>query len=406
MADDSAALEASSVIVPSSRRHTPEYSSTHIGASQWSIACGAYPWRTAIELWQEFQGTIDKFEGNEATELGHDLEAGVLRAASRKLKQRFAHCETIEHPDHRENCTTPDGYGESGDLCQVKVTGMVDAWGEPLTDHVPEHTLIQVTGELFIARAAFRDRAVRALAAPELGMVPNRIPERCHVAALMPGAGFSRALDVSIFTVEWDEELAAALFSRVSDFWACVKAKRPPPPDHTGAFSTYLAKRFPDHKKGEWKTADLEAMLVLTRYREHAELEERHGNERAKAGNELRAIIGEAEGLKGDWGQLPWRTKRGKGRVDDMRLAAHLGAMLAQRTGPATVEAARDIATRIRDITARHMRVDFAGVVEDLRTELRGTKMLVKDLDAMEEQFTTRGEPGRSFGPVTWKDKA
>lgn len=309
-----------SIIIPPEVRYSERYMASHLGCSQWAAAIGANPWQTPIALWEAFLGRVPFFEGNEATELGQELEEGVARIAARKLGKHSAKCNTLEHPGMRWLCGTPDHLLEDGDIMQVKTTGLVtrqrwtimdEAWGEGI-DHVPEHVLVQCIGELFIARAALADPVVRAMAAPQLMCVPPRLPERNHVAALIPGRG------VCMYCVEWDERLAAALLERVIGFWRYVADRVLPPPDDTEDFGAAITRSFPVHRPEKWADGDeMSAALVIAQYR--AAVEQRAIIDRCitLAENIVKKTIGDAEGIRGAWGEIPWRYRRGKAIRDD-----------------------------------------------------------------------------------------
>lgn len=310
-----AADGSGSVLVHPELRYSEPYMRTHLGCSQWAAAVGANPFQAPIELWEAFLGRVSFFEGNEATELGQALEDGVAKVAARKLGLRAAPCLTLEHPVRRWLCGTPDRLLETGDILQVKTTGLVtrqrwtildEAWGEGV-DHVPEHVLIQCMAELFVAREALADPSVRAMAAVDLAMVPPRIPERNHVAALIPGRG------VCLYVIEWDEALALALLERVEGFWRYVTLRRLPPPDHTEAFAQAIVRQFPEHRPERWIDADdLETVAGIATYRSALEARDAWDKAIAYAENVIKLRIGDAEGLRGSWGSIPFRYRRGK----------------------------------------------------------------------------------------------
>lgn len=390
-------------LAPENARHTDAYFRSHLGASEWAAAIGLDPWKTPIELYEEKVGLRARQPPTVATKLGQALEAGVLTYAKEKLGVSGAPCGTLEVPGARHFCVTPDNLLVDGDLMQGKTTALTnpiprriidERWGVG-GDLVPEHTLVQCCAELWGARRALAHTDTMRLAARGLINEPVRLPERDHVAALIPG----REDGVCLFVIEWSEvaKLAETFSIMASAFWLHVIEQKPPPPDASVAYSQHLARMHPK-PRAEWVDGDsMEWSVLAARLRDADEALDAAQAERDLVANECRAAIGGAAGARGEWGEIPWTLKRGKRETDVEAYARSLHGFLAERF-------AVDGLLPFDEIADLHRGVAWDAVVERLETSARlDAKATAKELDAIREACSTRGEPSRSFGPATWK---
>ncbi len=395
-----------------------------IGASSWGVALGVSPYASAVDLWRELTTGIRPYVGNAATELGDDLEDGVARNAARRLGVTALDSPpTLRHPKHRHLVATPDrivtALGPNaapgvlvGDLMQVKTTALTtpirrahldEVWGEEGTDEVPEHVLVQCIAELWIARAW-------ATKYPDVWGFPP--PVTNHVPALVGGRG------VQVFRVSWDPELAEALAARVLDFWRLVIDEEPPPIDESKAWDRELRRQHPRHTAGEWKNADADtAALVRILLEERAALE--NAAKRADyVANLLKAEIGDAEGLRGPWGRIPWRARAGRSYVQHVPMAGRLLdlARLHRDAHRADLEDARARAVAVMELVDRDLTVSTdvqqaigrlldpllpLGLFDDAPRVPLATPLfdVPDDVDAVLDAFRVTGSPSRAFGP-------
>lgn len=317
-------------------RFSPEYANSHLGASQISTAIGVSPYARPIELFEEYVGLRGRMTGNDATELGHALEDGVVRIAANRLNVSAKASPTLEHPRIPWLCATPDRVLSDWSLLQVKTTGLTsyqhvearDRWGDDGSDEVPLHVVAQVQTELLVARA----------------QPSNTLPMICHVAALIAGRG------VVIYPIPFDDEIARAIVTKASKFWKCVQEKTPPPIDGSDAFTDYLKKRFPDHRPDRWVEGNVADELVHT-LRQSQEQYDLAEVALKTAKQQCMDTIKDAQGLRGSWGSLPWTGRNGK----------------------------------------KGLRLEL------LRNELVAAGV---DADALIERSTQAGQPYRQFGPI------
>lgn len=172
-----------------------------IGSSDSAAAIGLNPYYTSVELWQEKRGELPPFIGNEATKWGKLLEPAV--------RQEFAEQtgrvvrlppDTLVHPKHSWLVCHPDGVTDDGRLYEGKTARYPDGWGDPGTDQVPEHYIIQCQHGMMVT-----------------GLLV------CDLAVLIGGQDFR------LYHIPADVGLQAAMLDALTEFWTHVtKGTRPP----------------------------------------------------------------------------------------------------------------------------------------------------------------------------------
>jgi putative phage-type endonuclease len=175
-----------------------------IGASEAAAACGLSPWKTPYELWSD--KTSDELDERDSSrmEWGRRLEAVVLLKYLEDLPPEAgtlqAPCEFQVSPDYPWMGCTPDGLLPDR-VIEIKTAGMANSreWGEPGTDAVPLHYLIQVTHQMIVTGR-----------------------KKADIPVLIGGS------DYRVYSVELDEELAQLLIDRERVFWTHVEARTPP----------------------------------------------------------------------------------------------------------------------------------------------------------------------------------
>lgn len=379
-----------------------------LGVSAWGAALGESPFSDPVEVWAECSGLKKGTGGNTATELGEDLEDGVARNAARFLGVLGLDSPpTLRHPDEPHFVATPDrivtAVGPNarpgvrvGDLMQVKTSYLtrpvrrrhVDAaWGKAGTSDVPSHVLIQCIGELYVARRW-------AELFPNVWGFPP--PETNHVAAMIGGRG------VQVFTVAWDPDLAALLLPRIRVFWAGVVDAEPPPIDESKAWGRELARQHPAGDSDVWRVSNAKTAEVIRAYVDAVAEEEAAAAAAAAAENLLKQEIGDAAGIKGPWGVVPWRNRVGRASfMKDLAVRRLLElARLFRDTRRAELAAIGEHLGRVAVAKDDDARSD---AVHELEVFVSGCGELFDvpdDVDAVAAYFVSRGKPGRSFGPV------
>jgi predicted phage-related endonuclease len=228
-------------------------------------------------------------------ERGIFLEDGCIRWYSHRTGAPVRQVGTIRHPSNAIVMCTPDGIaqhpGEEVDL-SIKVPGpyVREQWGEPGTDEVPDAYNIQVQWEM-----------------SPLGILYGI--RRSHIAAPLDG-------DLAIFHVQADEELQGFLIQEGEKFWRDhVLAKVPPPLDGSESSARWLADRFPKNNGVILPaTPDAEALAKSLQDARAARVLAEEAEEKAKA--ELKALIGEADGIQGAGWRALWKLAKGSVKID------------------------------------------------------------------------------------------
>lgn len=284
---------------------------TGIGASEVAAVCGISPWQSPIDVWLRKVGATGEEEPNEAMQAGNFLERGILDWYAHEMGGIALETglPTLRHPKHEFAFATPDGRWKDGSrLVQVKNVGlrMTAHWGED-PESIPEDYRAQIEWEMEVTGVS-----------------------RCDVAVCIGGQ------KLRIYPIERDPELAASLVVIVGAFWRNhVLAEVPPPIDASDSARRYLEKRHPSHVK-PLAVAPPEAEEWAHRYAAALALEKQADDEKRLAGNKLREMIGEAEGVAGPWGKATWK-QNGKAAPAWKQIAEELGAtpeIIARHTPP------------------------------------------------------------------------
>lgn len=138
------------------------------------------------------------------------------------------------------------------------------------------------------------------------------------VAALLGG-------ELKVYTIKADPELFGMMAEAAERFWRDhVLPKRPPPPDASEQYGEWLAQRFPEHRAPAL-AADAQAEQWARRLRAARQTKEEAEAIEQEARNNLMAIMGEAEGLKGDGWRISWKQSKGREITNWNELCAELG---------------------------------------------------------------------------------
>lgn len=281
---------------------------TGVGASEVAAIVGVSEYEGALDVYLRKTGLVEPKPENEFMRWGNKLEAVVATEYAERLGVVLDTSDTVRHPVNEWALATPDRIVRSGEgeawLLEVKTTAArkADEWGEVGTDQVPHRVAIQCQWQMYVT--GYR---------------------RCDVAVLIGGSDFRT------YTLWRDDEVIAALVAQVEAFWRDhVEANEPPPLDGSESAHRYLALKYPkdvtplDHAD---ERAD-HAMQELAHLKaELAELE-RQVSEREV---ELKALIGDREGLVGVAGKATWKLPASgavswKKVADELRAPASLVA--------------------------------------------------------------------------------
>jgi len=182
---------------------TPEERRTGLGGSDAAAALGLSPWQSTYDLWELKTGLAPPQLQTEPMLWGQLLEDVIRREYARRTGFEVRRVEgMLRHPENPWMFAHIDGLiAGAGNILEVKTTRDGRDWGEPDTDEIPRHYLIQVHHYLAVTGA-----------------------EVCDVAVLIGGQDFR------VYQVRQDAEITQRLIDSEADFWRRVVEADPPPP--------------------------------------------------------------------------------------------------------------------------------------------------------------------------------
>jgi putative phage-type endonuclease len=280
-----------------------------ITASEAPAVAGLNPYVKPIDVFAAKLDLVDPFEGNKASRWGDLLEKPI---ALHYAAQHAAEKIVVRHPrtiagsidgtlvrdvsPRFKLIATPDRLVYHKRIpwpfrnLQIKTAGLrqEDKWGEPGTDQIPEHYLIQVAAEMAVVDVAETDLVV-----------------------LIGGQ------DDREYRVPRDLELEGQLLEICERFWVDhIMTGVPPPVDGSEQYSSYLKQRFPRDERPLLPETD-EARRWYSELLTARDREDAAKARRAEAENALKAIIADAGGIEG---LCTWRQNK-PSRVTDWEAA-------------------------------------------------------------------------------------
>ena len=266
-----------------------------IGGSDASVVCGINKYKSPVELWMDKSGQIPPQEAGEAAYWGTQLESIVRAEFTKRTGIEVTKPDVIlqseEHPFMLANL---DGICEVPDIgtCifEAKTASAYKA-GE-WEDTIPDEYQLQVQHYMAVTGYA-----------------------GTYIAVLIGGNTFRWKF------VERDEELISMLIELEADFWNHVQDGTPPPLDGSNASAKFLSERFPSSTPKSHITLPDTAADLLTQYDEACEQLETITEQKQKAENLLKEMMGDNEvGTTGDR-VITWKSVAQE-RLDSKTLKA------------------------------------------------------------------------------------
>lgn len=273
---------------------------TGIGASEIACIVERSPYACALDIYCLKLGLTGEKPSNPYLRWGHLLEAPIAIAYTEETGIALVGdgCETLHHPEHPWALATPDRIAFDGSrLVEIKTAGrwQSDAWGEPGTDQVPEHYLLQVAWQMAVTDI-----------------------DRADIAVLLEGHDFR------IYSVERDRELEAMLLEEGRRFWCDhVQAQVQPAARAGEDLDRYLTARYPRETAPLAPASEAASALALELREIRAGLKALEARE-SEVVAALKAEIAEAEGIEGAWGRITWKAPKASTSVDWKAIAAAL----------------------------------------------------------------------------------
>lgn len=252
-----------------------EYRKLGIGGSDASVVCGISRYKSSVELWMEKTNQLQAQEAGEAAYWGTLLEPFVRAEFTRRTGIEVSHrSELLQSEEYPFMLANLDGVCEVPDIgaCifEAKTASAYKA-GE-WEDAIPDEYMIQVQHYMAVTGYA-----------------------GVYIAVLIGGNTFKWKF------VERDEELISMLIELETDFWNHVQDCTPPPLDGSAASAKFLADRFPNSTPKSHITLPDIAADLLAQYDEACEQLEIVTEQKQKAENLLKEMMGDNEvGTAGD----------------------------------------------------------------------------------------------------------
>ena len=252
-----------------------EYRKQGIGGSDASVVCGISRYKSPVELWMEKTGQFPYQEAGEAAYWGTQLEALVRTEFTRRTGIEVRLIKTLlQSEDHPFMLANLDGICEHPDygpcIFEAKTASAYKS-GE-WDDAIPDEYQLQL--QHYMAVTGYK---------------------AAYIAVLIGGNTFKWKL------VERDEELISMLVPFEEVFWGHVQDMTPPPLDGSNASAKFLSERFPNSTPKSHITLPDSAADLLAQYDEACEHLETATNQKQKAENLLKQMLGEYEiGTAGD----------------------------------------------------------------------------------------------------------
>ena len=194
-----------------------------IGASDAAAILGLSPNRSPIEVWLSklHPEMLPEREDEDFLEFGTEVEAPIERRYIKLTGNQVYHPTPaiVIHPKYPEILCTPDGMCDSPEkiVVEYKFERFSDGFGDPGTDEIPEHFLIQGAHQM---ACTGRERV-------DFGVLHGAPPIR-------------------VYRAYRDLELEAQLIDRLRGWWADYVVKDIEPPiDASGAWADYLKRKHP-----------------------------------------------------------------------------------------------------------------------------------------------------------------
>ena len=282
-----------------------EYRKLGIGGSDASVVCGISRYKSPVELWMEKTDQLPAQEAGEAAYWGTQLEALVRAEFTKRTGIEVSIVsqllQSIEYPFMLANldgvCEVPD-VGTCIFEAKTASAYKADEW----EDSIPDEYQLQV--QHYMAVTGYKG---------------------AYIAVLIGGNTFRWKF------IERDEELISMLIELETAFWNNVQDRTPPPLDGSEASANFLSERFPNSVPKSQIELPNTAAELLAQYDEAIEQLEAVTEQKQRAENLLKEMLGDNEiGTAGDR-IITWKSISQE-RLDSKTLKAEHPALCKKYT--------------------------------------------------------------------------
>lgn len=262
-----------------------------LGGSDAAAILGLSPWKSPMDVWLDKTERLEEEAPDADREfllnLGEQLEPVIAKLYERRTGRELVlpHQRILKHMEHGVLLASADRL-VSGEKRGVELKSenlFQDKFGDEGTDQVPEHYLIQCAHYMAVYNYDAWD------------------------VALLHGG-----VDFKTYTIHRDLELEKEMISQLLDWWNThVVADVPPDIDGSNAWALYLTKK---HKANILPITDAnaEAAILARKLDGGKRMQKALDLGVAQLENQLKAIIGDHDGIRGDFGKITWKkTKDG-----------------------------------------------------------------------------------------------
>ncbi len=259
-----------------------------IGSSEIAALCGESPWRNAHDVWLEKLGLAEPFEGNDATWLGNELEPIIAKRYAQETGAEITHGPgTKLHPENPWALASTDyEWADRSRVVECKLVGIraMHHWTMD-ADGAPTYVQLQAQWQCYV-----------------------REIERADVAVIFGGTAEFR-----IYEFTRDNELISALVTIAKRFWETNILERVAPPiDGSESARATLSALYPSNRR-PLLPAPPEAEQWFLRRAKAVEEGKAAEAEKDLATNKLIEMIGDADGIEGNFGVVTFKkTKAGR----------------------------------------------------------------------------------------------
>lgn len=272
---------------------------TGVGSSEAPAAIGLSPYLTPLQLYLIKRGEAPPVKETMTMRFGNAVEPFILD----EFRRAHPDMQLVASPDTMRRgvmLAHLDAWQPGAANVQIKTARTRNGWGEPGTDQVPTHYLIQVQAEMLVA-----------------GVSVTFIP------VLFGGADYDE------FVVEADRELQEMVEAGVEEFWQKVQRAEPPPPV---SFADVVAKygRVSQARVVKADSDTVSTVYELRMLRDKiADLEAREEAARAKVMLAMAEADTLADPHTGDV-LATWKASKPSQRLDSKALKAAMPDIYAQ----------------------------------------------------------------------------
>lgn len=271
---------------------------TGITASEVSAILGLNPFAGPFDVYLSKTGASAAESETEAMRWGRQLEPVILNRYEVDTGFTLDYPGTVRHAHHPELLGTPDAVVRGMPRgVEAKTGGIHTAhhWGDTSVQAVPPHYLVQCSMYMAICDAECWDLAV-----------------------LLGGQ------DYRVYSLDRDPDLEQFLVEAALRFWhEHVVREIPPPIDASASASRFLSTYFA-RTNGKLLSSTPVTDVWAERLKEARQAVAAARALEAEAENRLKSIIGESDGIEGEFFTLYWRRSKDSTDTDWKALVAEL----------------------------------------------------------------------------------